>query len=52
MSPTDDRPIQPQRYGSGQAVRRLEDIATARRRLNGNGNPVLVFEALFCALIP
>ena len=34
------------------AVRRLEDIATARRRLNGNGNPVLVFEALFCALIP
>ena len=28
------------------AVRRLEDIATARRRLNGNGNPVLVFEAL------
>ncbi len=33
------------------AVRRLEDIATARRRLNGNGNPVLVFEALFCALI-
>ena len=34
------------------AVRRLENIATARRRLNGNGNPVLVFEALFCALIP
>lgn len=34
------------------AVRRLEDIATVRRRLNGNGNPVLVFEALFCALIP
>lgn len=33
------------------AVRRLEDIATARRRLNGNGNPVLVLEALFCALI-
>ena len=30
----------------------LEDIATTRRRLNGNGNPVLVFEALFCALIP
>ncbi|HNL42730.1 MAG TPA: xanthine dehydrogenase family protein molybdopterin-binding subunit, partial [Ottowia sp.] len=27
MSPTDDRPIQPQRYGSGQAVRRLEDDA-------------------------
>ena len=34
------------------AVRRLEDVATARRRLNGNGNPTLVFEALFCALIP
>lgn len=33
-------------------VRRLEDVATARRRLNGNGNPTLVFEALFCALIP
>ncbi len=40
------------RYGSTATVRRLEDIATARRRLNGNGNPVLVFEALFCALIP
>lgn len=34
------------------AVRRLDDIATARRRLNGNGNPTLVFESLFCALIP
>ena len=34
------------------AVRRLEDIATARRRLNGNGNPTLVFEALFCELMP
>ena len=33
------------------AVRRLEDIATARRRLAGNGNPLLVFEALFCALL-
>ncbi|MBW3083778.1 DNA polymerase III subunit delta' [Bifidobacterium phasiani] len=33
------------------AVERLEDIAVARRRLNGNGNPTLVFEALFCALI-
>ena len=32
-------------------VRRLEDIAVARRRLAGNGNPVLVFEALFCSLI-
>lgn len=34
------------------AVRRLDDIATARRRLKGNGNPTLVFEALFCALMP
>ncbi len=34
------------------AVRRLESIATARRRLNGNGAPALVFEALFCSLIP
>lgn len=34
------------------AVSRLEAIGTARRRLFGNGNPSLVFEALFCALIP
>ena len=34
------------------AVRRLKDIATARRRLFGNGNPALVVEALFGALIP
>ncbi|PJM72385.1 DNA polymerase III subunit delta' [Bifidobacterium primatium] len=33
------------------AIGRLESIATARRRLAGNGNPLLVFEALFCALI-
>ena len=39
------------RLTRGGAVRRLEDIAVARRRLAGNGNPVLVFEALFCALI-
>ncbi len=39
------------RFDRAGAVRRLEDIATARRRLNGNGNPVLVLEALFCALI-
>ena len=32
------------------AVRR-RTIATARR-IQCNGNPVLVFEALFCALIP
>jgi DNA polymerase-3 subunit delta' len=34
-----------------QAVRRLERIAVARRRLAGNGNPTLVFEALFCSLV-
>ncbi len=39
------------KFDRAGAVRRLEDIATARRRLNGNGNPVLVLEALFCALI-
>ncbi|KAB7790596.1 DNA polymerase III subunit delta' [Bifidobacterium leontopitheci] len=33
-------------------VDRLEHIALARRRLFGNGNPMLVFEALFCSLIP
>lgn len=33
------------------AIARLEEIAVARRRLAGNGNPILVFEALFCALI-
>mgnify|MGYP002521006795 FL=1 len=40
------------RLDRAEVVRRLEDVATARRRLNGNGNPTLVFEALFCALIP
>lgn len=34
-----------------ETVHRLDDIATARRRLSGNGNPTLVFEALLCALI-
>ena len=33
------------------AVARLDEVAVARRRLMGNGNPVLVFEALFCALM-
>ncbi|RSX55144.1 DNA polymerase III subunit delta' [Bifidobacterium dolichotidis] len=33
------------------AVQRMDAIATARRRLAGNGNALLVFEALFCALI-
>ena len=34
------------------AVARLDHVAVARKRLNGNGNPLLVFEALFCALLP
>ncbi|WP_301895172.1 DNA polymerase III subunit delta' [Bifidobacterium angulatum] len=33
------------------AVTRLDHVAVARKRLNGNGNPLLVFEALFCALL-
>lgn len=33
------------------AVRRLDDVAVARRRLAGNGSPALVFEALFCSLL-
>jgi DNA polymerase III subunit delta' len=32
-------------------VDRLDSVSTARRRLNGNGNQTLVFEALFCALM-
>ncbi|KAB8294432.1 DNA polymerase III subunit delta' [Bifidobacterium avesanii] len=40
------------RLNRAGAVARLEAIGTARRRLLGNGNPALVFEALFCALIP
>jgi DNA polymerase-3 subunit delta' len=34
------------------AVARLDEVGRARKRLAGNGNPLLVFEALFCALIP
>lgn len=33
------------------AVVRLDHVAVARKRLSGNGNPLLVFEALFCALL-
>ena len=33
------------------AVARLDHVAVARKRLNGNGNPLLVFEALFCVLL-
>ncbi len=32
------------------AVTRLDEVAHARKRLAGNGNPLLVFESLFCAL--
>lgn len=34
------------------AIARMDQIAVARKRLAGNGNPLLVFEALFCALLP
>ncbi|MDD6461778.1 MAG: DNA polymerase III subunit delta' [Bifidobacteriaceae bacterium] len=37
--------------GREDAVRRMELIARARRRLRGNGNAQLDFEALFCSLI-
>lgn len=33
-----------------QTIRCLDEINVARRRLLGNGNALLVFEALFCAL--
>ncbi len=34
-----------------QVIDRLDRLAVARRRLIGNVNPQLVFEALFCELI-
>ncbi|RSX52270.1 DNA polymerase III subunit delta' [Bifidobacterium samirii] len=40
------------RLDRAAAVRRLDDIAVARRRLAGNGNQLLVLESLFCALLP
>ena len=40
------------RLNRSGAVTRLDEVAHARKRLAGNGNPLLVFEALFCALIP
>lgn len=39
------------RLDRDEAVHRIEAISTARSRLLGNGNPTLVFEALFCALL-
>ena len=40
------------RLNPAGAVTRLDEVAHARKRLAGNGNPLLVFESLFCALIP
>lgn len=40
------------RLNRAGAVTRLDEVAYARKRLAGNGNPLLVFESLFCALIP
>ncbi|KAB7788886.1 DNA polymerase III subunit delta' [Bifidobacterium cebidarum] len=40
------------RLNRAGAVERLDEVAHARKRLAGNGNPLLTFEALFCALIP
>ena len=39
------------RLNRAGAVTRLAEVAHARKRLAGNGNPLLVFESLFCALI-
>ena len=40
------------RLNRAGAVTRLDEVAHARKRLAGNGNPLLVFESLFCALLP
>lgn len=40
------------RLNRAGAVTRLDEVAHVRKRLAGNGNPLLVFESLFCALIP
>ena len=39
------------RLNRAGAVTRLDEVAHARKRLAGNGNPLLVFESLFCALL-
>ena len=39
------------RLNRAGAVARLDEVAHTRKRLAGNGNPLLVFESLFCALI-
>ena len=40
------------RLNRAGAVTRLDEVAHARKRLAGNGNPLLVFEPRFCALHP
>ena len=40
------------RLNRAGAVARLDEVAHTRKRLAGNGNPLLVFESLFCTLIP
>ena len=40
------------RLNRAGAVARLDEVTHTRKRLAGNGNPLLVFESLFCALIP
>jgi DNA polymerase-3 subunit delta' len=40
------------RLSKQEAIARVEAIALARRRLNGNGAPLLVFEALLASLVP
>lgn len=39
------------RLNRAGAVTRLDEVAHARKRLAGNGNPLLVFESLFLSLI-
>lgn len=40
------------RLDGRQVIDRLDAVETARRRLNGNGAPLLVVEALLTALVP
>ena len=40
------------RLSQRQVIDRLDAVETARRRLNGNGSPLLVFEALLTQLVP
>jgi DNA polymerase-3 subunit delta' len=40
------------RLSGREVIDRLDAVETARRRLNGNGSPQLVFEALLTALVP